>query len=139
MASTTREVGSGSPQRHHVGENWSGANPVPTVQKFIEHLDKEKKDRDRAIDEGTRRREEQARKEEQEDKNGERHEGKHGAVVDHQSRKVSKAKMHTVTDPTTGKDIGVEDQDESSVEAVKNPKVRLLSAFSSRAAAGTSY
>ena len=38
-------------------------------------------------------------------------------------REVSQAKVRTVTDPTTGKDIGVEDQDETSMETVKNPTV----------------
>lgn len=124
MASTTREVG--SPQRHHVGEHWSGANPVPTVQKFMEHLDHEKKDRDRRIDQEKKRTDEINQQKKRERKPVEGQEGKNGDVMTHQAREVSQAKMRTVTDPTTGKEIGVEDQDEDSMEAVKDPKVRML-------------
>lgn len=123
MASTSREVG--SPKQHHMGEHWSGANPVPTVQNFIEHLDKDKKERDQRIDEEVKHRNEAIKKEQLEDSKGEVHEGKHGDVMTHQPRRVSKEKMRTVTDPTTGKEIGVEDQDESSMETVRNPKVRI--------------
>lgn len=113
MASTTPQPG--SPQQHHVGEHWSGANPIPTIQKFVEHLDSEKRERDRRVDEENRTKEENAKKEEAE--------GKHGDVAEHQPREISQAKIRTVTDPTTGRDIGVEDQDESSMAAIKDPKV----------------
>ena len=121
---TSNGQGIGSPQRHHVGEHWSGANPVPTVQKFIENLDKDKKERDRRIDEETKRKNEAMKG--QNVKGGEVHGGKDGDVMTHEARKVSKEKMRMVTDPTTGKDIGVEDQDEKSMEAVKDPKVAIL-------------
>lgn len=111
----------GSPQNHRVGEHWSGANPVPTVQHFIEHLDKEKKERDRKIDE--ERREKQAKAAEAK-ANGQ--EEDQSDVHTHKVREVSKYKMRNVTDPTTGKEIGVEDQDESSMEAVKDPKVNAI-------------
>lgn len=112
------------PQQHRVGEHWSGANPIPTVQKYAEHLDQEKKDRDHKFDEEEKARKQKAQKEKQEGNGGD---GKNEDVVSHQAREVSKAKMHTVTDPTTGKDIGVEDQDETSMDAVRDPKVRTFS------------
>lgn len=118
---------SGSPQRHRVGEHWSGANPVPTVQKFIEHLDEEKKERDTRIDEENRQKIDQDNKQQWEDTRGRRHAEGQGDAVAHKAREVSKAKMRTVTDPTTGKDIGVEDQDETSMETVKNPMVCIIS------------
>lgn len=114
---------SGSPQQHRMGEHWSGANPVPTVQKYVERLDNEKKDRDLRIDEENRQKLEREKNNQWHDTHGEKHdEGQEDAVA-HKAREVSKAKMRTVTDPTTGKDIGVEDQDETSMEAVKNPMV----------------
>ncbi|KAJ5646527.1 hypothetical protein N7490_002899 [Penicillium lividum] len=125
MAENSR--GTGSPQRHRVGEHWSGANPVPTVQKFIEHIDNDKKERDLRIDEEKRQNDERERKHQWEDTRGKQHTG-HGDPVAHKARKVSKAKMHTVTDPTTGKDIGVEDQDESAMETVKNPMLTVPNA-----------
>ena len=116
------------PQTHRIGEHWSGANPVPTVQKFVEHLDNEKKERDRRIDQDKKLRDELANQ--QKTSTGEQKPGdgksdqKQGDVVEHKARKVEQDKIRTVTDPTTGKEIGVEDQDESSMEAVKNPMVR---------------
>lgn len=121
----------GEPTRHHVGEHWSGANPVPTVQKFIEHLDEEKKERDKRIDDENQaktqaKKEEDARKKEKERRGEDPNEtDSTGEVSKHKPREVSQAKIRTVTDPTTGKDIGVEDQDEESMETVKNPMVRI--------------
>ncbi|KAJ6189310.1 hypothetical protein N7519_004218 [Penicillium mononematosum] len=43
-----------APQSHRVGEHWSGANPIPTISHFMEHIDAEKKERDRRIDEENR-------------------------------------------------------------------------------------
>lgn len=111
-----------SPQRHRVGEHWSGANPVPTVQKFVEHLDREKKERDRRIDEENKAKQERNRKIQELGED----EGQ-GDVSAHKAREVSQAKTRMVTDPTTGREIGVEDQDETSMEAVKNPTVSLPS------------
>ncbi|KAJ5923567.1 hypothetical protein N7454_008812 [Penicillium verhagenii] len=120
--------GIGSPQRHRVGEHWSGANPVPTVQKFIEHLDEEKKDRDLRIDEEKRRKAERSRQQQWEDTRGKQHSKGQGDAVAHKAREVSQAKVRTVTDPTTGKEIGVEDQDETSMETVKNPMLTVPNA-----------
>lgn len=38
-------------QQHAPGGHYSGKNPVPTVKKFIENLDKDKAARDRKLDE----------------------------------------------------------------------------------------
>jgi hypothetical protein len=109
-------------QNHRVGEHWSGGNPIPTIHQFLGHIDADKKERDRQIDEQNRVKKEQAARSKAEGKSGKKPE-QDGDAVDHTARKVSEAKMRTVTDPTTGKDIGVEDQDESSMEAAKNPMV----------------
>ena len=111
-----------TPQTHRVGEHWSGANPIPTIRHFMEHIDAEKKERDQRIDEENRIKKEQAARSKAQEKAGEKPE-EEGDAVAHKAREVSQAKMRTVTDPTTGKDIGVEDQDETSMEAVKNPMV----------------
>lgn len=117
--------GQGPPEaeNHRVGEHWSGNNPIPTVKKFIEHLDSEKRERDRRIDEENRAKKQFEKQHKHDHKTGERTNGQNGEIASHQAREVSKAKMRTVTDPTTGKEIGVEDQDESSMEAVTNPQV----------------
>ncbi|CAI7665577.1 unnamed protein product [Penicillium pancosmium] len=114
MASNGHETE--SPQRHRIGEHWSGANPVPTVQKFVEHLDREKKERDLRIDQENKSKQERERKIQELG-----HDDDQGDVSAHKAREVSQAKTRMVTDPTTGREIGVEDQDETSMDAVKNP------------------
>ena len=116
----------GEPTRHRVGEHWSGANPVPTVQKFIEHLDEEKKERDQRIDDENQAKKQEVASKKEKEKRGEdpNETQNNGDVMKHKPREVSQAKIRTVTDPTTGKEIGVEDQDETSMEEVKNPTVR---------------
>lgn len=37
--------------QHAPGGHYSGANPVPTVKKFIENLDRDKAARDKKLDE----------------------------------------------------------------------------------------
>jgi hypothetical protein len=114
---------SNSPQNHRVGEHWSGANPIPTIHHFMEHIDADKKERDRRIDEESWVKKEQAARSKAAGNTAEKSEEQGGDAVTHKAREVSKANMRTVTDPTTGKDIGVEDQDETSMESVKNPMV----------------
>ncbi|KAJ5899684.1 hypothetical protein N7495_004428 [Penicillium taxi] len=114
MSSSTRPVGNASPRQQHMGGHWSGANPIPTVQKFIDNLDKEKKERDLLIDEEEQNRILQATKEK--------------GVTSHKSHKVPKDKIHNVTDPVTGKEIGVQDLDQSAMEAAKNPKLSVPNA-----------
>lgn len=98
-----------SPKNHRVGEHYGTHNPVPTIQKFLEHLEKDKQDR-KAHEEAVtaREKEEDAR----------------GEAKPHKPRKrPGKGKTRMVTDPTTGREIEVEDQDADSMEVVKNPKV----------------
>ncbi|KAK1138827.1 hypothetical protein N8T08_001744 [Aspergillus melleus] len=111
--------GTESPQQHRIGEHWSGHNPVPTIHKFLEHLEKDKQDR-RIHEEALTAKE----KREQEAKEARLKEGKgeeRGDVAPHRPRKVPKGKTRMVTDPTTGREIEVEDLDEDSMDAVKNP------------------
>ncbi|KAJ5779363.1 hypothetical protein N7457_007083 [Penicillium paradoxum] len=122
---------SSSPQRHRLGEHWSGANPIPTIHHFMEHIDADKKERDRRIDEEKRIKQAEAARAKARERAGElpeQPEQAEGDAVAHKVREVSQAKIRTVTDPTTGKDIGVEDQDETSMEAVKEPVLTVPNA-----------
>jgi hypothetical protein len=96
--------------QHHPGGHWSAQNPIPTVQKLMQNLDKDKKDRDKQIDEEARRKKEQ----------GKHH--KPGEPVE--EKKPSKGHARTVTDPVTGKEIQIEDVDKDFMKHVKNPEVR---------------
>lgn len=104
-------------QQHRVGEHWSAANPVPTIQKFMQHLESEKEER-KAHEEEVTAKEIQARQEREA-----RGENLDEATA-HKNREIPKGKTRMVTDPTTGKNIEVEDLDEESMEVVKNPTVR---------------
>ena len=88
------------------GGHYSGRNPVPNIQKFIENMDKDKKARDAQLiaqQKAAQAGEVQAHK----DKRTEAPQGS--------SRK-------TVTDPTTGRQVQIEDVDENFMEAATNPK-----------------
>ncbi|KAE8148758.1 hypothetical protein BDV25DRAFT_11996 [Aspergillus avenaceus] len=99
-----------SPKHHRVGEHYGAHNPVPTIQKFLEHMERDKQDR-KAHEEAVTARE---REEE------EAYEDAHP----HKPRKrPGKGKTRMVTDPTTGREIEVEDQDSDSMDVVKNPKL----------------
>lgn len=114
---STNGQGPHSPKQHRVGEHWSAANPVPTIQKFMQHLDTEKREREAHEVEITRKQEDQRREKEA---LGEKPEDETAA---HKNREIPKGKTRMVTDPITGRDIEVEDQDEDSMEPVKNPTV----------------
>ncbi|KKK20066.1 hypothetical protein ARAM_003607 [Aspergillus rambellii] len=98
--------GTSSPRNRRVGEHWSGANPVPTIGRFIERLEENRRDRE-AYDEMV------SAREEKEDK----------GAVPHRPRKVAKGKTRQVTDPTTGREIEVEDLDKDAMEPVLDPKL----------------
>lgn len=96
--------------RHRPGGYWSSVNPIPTIQKFIEGLDKEKKERGRQIDEEIRRKKQQQKKEGKE-------------PLGREDEKPSKRPLRRVTDPTTGKEIEIEDVGKDLMKEVREPKV----------------
>jgi len=86
------------------GGHYSGANPIPNIQRFVESLDADKKTRDAKINEGT------------------------NASTDVQDHKQGKSvgikgTRKTVTDPTTGKEVEIEDVNKDFMRAVEDPKV----------------
>jgi hypothetical protein len=98
--------------QHGPAGHWSAANPIPTIHKFVENLDKEKKERDQRIDEEIKRKEQAARKE--------------GKPVDQTALDVSRKSTRQVTDPVTGKEIEIEDVQKNYMEESKNPVVSEL-------------
>jgi hypothetical protein len=105
-------------QQQKPGGHYSGANPVPTVKKFIENLDKDKKERDRKLDE-----EMQAQKKQQ---------GagvKAGDAVPHKAEKMGIPETaKTVTDPTTGNQVVIEDVSKAMMDRVENPTLSVPNA-----------
>jgi hypothetical protein len=103
-------VSQGSAQ-HGPASHWSAANPIPTIHKFVENLDKDKKERDRQIDEELKRRQQNAQDQ--------------GKSFDQEAADVQKKGTRQVTDPVTGKEIEIEDVQKQYLEDSKNPKVRF--------------
>ena len=92
------------------GSHYSGKNPVPTISKFLENLDKEKKERDRII---------------AEDNENARRTQRGEDPIPHVSDSPRKGKQKLVTDPTTGGRVIIEDTKKDMYKHVKDPKVHL--------------
>lgn len=96
-------------QQSALGGHYSGQNKVPTVQKFIQSLDKGKAERDKKIDDGAVPN------------------NQTGETVAHKPSPRGTNKK-TVTDPTTGKQVVIEDATKEMYEAVTNPTLSVPNA-----------
>lgn len=92
------------------GGHYSGRNPVPNIQKFIENMDRDKKARDEQM------MAQQA--------------AISGQVEAHKDKRSAEptSSRQTVTDPTTGKQVQIEDVDDNFMEAALNPKLSVPNA-----------
>lgn len=86
------------------GGHYSGRNPVPNIQKFMENMDRDKKTRDAQMVA------QQA--------------AQSGEVKAHKDKRAAapQSSRQTVTDPTTGRQVQIEDVDENFMDAALNPK-----------------
>ena len=92
------------------GGHYSGHNPIPTVKQFIENLDKDKKERDREIDE-------QAKS----PKAGQKATTAGGAQPHKMQKRSEDGTEKTVTDPTTGNQVTIADVNKDMMGEVENP------------------
>lgn len=97
-------------QQHAPGGHYSGTNKIPTVNQFLERLDGDKKKRDKEIDQQRAARESKRES---------------GEVQPHQEQLRPKENQKTVTDPTTGQEVVIEDVNKDMVERAKNPVVSI--------------
>ncbi|KAG7110155.1 Meiotically up-regulated gene protein like [Verticillium longisporum] len=93
------------------GQHYSGRNRIPNIQEFVAQLDKEKAERDAAIDAELKTNKAK----------GETRD--HVPEKKHHLHKNKKTK--TVRDPVTGKDVEIEDAKTDFKEAVENPKISI--------------
>ena len=101
------------PAKKGPGGHYSGANPVPNIQKFIQSLDSEKRDRDSKIDAQSK-------------SNGTGSQPI-AAAKDHVNKDAGVPKSRkSVTDPVTGRQVEIEDVDTDFMKAVDNPTVSAL-------------
>lgn len=104
-------------QQHAPGGHYSGSNKIPTVNQLLDRLDKDKKDRDRQIDE----RKKAPKSQQQQGSDG-------GDAVPHQNQVQAKEGQQTVTDPTSGRQVVIEDVNKEMMENVKNPTLSVPNA-----------
>jgi hypothetical protein len=95
-------------QQHAPGGYYSSTNKIPTVQKFIENLDKGKKDRDKQIDEAQKRKAQ-------------------SGVEAHRPNPKGK-NQREATDPVTGRDVVIEDATSAMYKHVTDPLLSVPNA-----------
>ena len=116
-------------QQHGPGGHYSGHNPIPTVKQFVENLDKDKRERDRQIDERAKAAKAQSgtapttpTKANKKTPATTPKTPAQDGVQDHQLRqKTIEGTEKTVTDPTTGREVVIADVGKEMVDEVENP------------------
>ncbi|TVY49638.1 Meiotically up-regulated protein 190 protein [Lachnellula occidentalis] len=95
------------------GGHYSATNPIPNIQRFVESLDRDKKERDAKLDEQMRFKQ----------PNG-------SEARDHKPGKPKgdAASRKVVTDPTTGKEVEIEDVNAEFMKAADNPQLSVPNA-----------
>ena len=107
MAATMADNTDAQQQQVGPGGHWSGRNKIPTVGQFMERLDKDKKDRDREIDQQNKQRQQVG-----------------SDVEPHQNEAKKDTSGHkTVTDPVTGRQVQIENVGKEFMENVEDPKL----------------
>ncbi|QDS73779.1 hypothetical protein FKW77_005419 [Venturia effusa] len=94
------------------GSHYSGTNKIPTINKFLENLDRDKKHRDAEID--------QQKGIAELEKNGTAAPSTSG-VTPHKNALPQKQGQKIVHDPVTGKDVVIEDAHKDNLHLVDNP------------------
>src|SRR5882757_8499334 len=98
-------------QQQKTGKPWSGTNKIPNIKEFVTNLDKEKAERDKAIDgQGV----------------GQQQQADFSEVTTHQNEKPQKGGK-TVTDPVTGKQVVIADVGKEYMARADNPQVKAPS------------
>lgn len=96
------------------GGHYSARNPVPNIKNFMASLDSDKKERDRQVAEQAKHKTPSAGDDVQDHK-----EGKPVGI---------KGTKKTVTDPTTGNEVQIEDVDAEFMKTVDEPTLSVPNA-----------
>lgn len=119
-------------QQHAPGGHYSGKNPIPTVKQFVENLDRDKRERDKQIDERTKEVKTQggtapstpprtSKKTPATTPKTPKSPAQDG-VEDHKVQKRTvEGTEKTVTDPTTGREVVISDVGKEMVSEVEHP------------------
>lgn len=96
-------------QQQKSGQPWSGHNKIPTIGQFIENLDKDKKERDKQIADGTAPQQQDVSIKNQD-------------VMPHKNQeRIKNAK--SVSDPVTGGQVMISDVGKEYMDNAINPQV----------------
>lgn len=113
------------------GQHYSGRNRIPNIHEFVAQLDKEKRERDAAIEaedkEHARIAKEAARQQQQNGNTTQQQQQQNlQDTKEHvpEKSKGARKKTKTVRDPVTGKDVEIENPKENFKDVVENPHVR---------------
>ncbi|EEQ84909.1 C2 domain-containing protein [Blastomyces dermatitidis ER-3] len=112
-----------SETQRYPGGHWGANNPIPTVQKFLRNLDQEKEERDRQIDEAAKLK--QKRGQDKQKQNGEQDEDTE--VTAHTPLQPRK-RGRKVIDPTTGREVEIDDVGDEFMATVKEPQLSVPNA-----------
>ena len=103
-------------QQHAPGGHYSGRNKIPNIKQFVESLDRDKRERDRQIDEKQKAAAggQSAAREQQPD----------GDAHPHVEEKTGgEGTQKQVTDPTTGREVTIENVGKETMSRVTDPMV----------------
>ncbi|KAI9720282.1 MAG: hypothetical protein M1828_005745 [Chrysothrix sp. TS-e1954] len=100
-------------QQHAPGGHYSGRNKIPNIKQFVEGLDRDKKERDRQIDE-KQRAAPKAHTGEQSQPDGEAH-------PHVQEKTGGEGTQKQVTDPTTGREVTIDNVGKETMSRVTDP------------------
>lgn len=95
-------------QQHAPGGHYSGHNPIPTVRQFVDNLDKDKRVRDKKLDEEAAINQQPATED---------------AKPHRQPERQVKGTEKTVTDPTTGREVVIADVNKDMINEVEDPHI----------------
>lgn len=117
-------------QQHAPGGHYSGHNPIPTVKQFVENLDRDKKERDKQIDERAKAAKKETgtvpstppRADKKTSAAATPKTPAQDGVQDHKvQQKTVEGTEKTVTDPTTGREVVIADVGKEMVKEVEDP------------------
>lgn len=99
-------------QQQKSGKPWSGQNKIPTINQFIQNLDKDKAERDKGIDSGSQQTPTNVKNQD---------------AMPHKNQERMKD-LKEVSDPVTGGQVKIADVGKEYMENADNPMVSLARA-----------
>ncbi|OJD16405.1 hypothetical protein AJ78_03435 [Emergomyces pasteurianus Ep9510] len=109
--------------QRYPGGHWGANNPIPTVQKFLRTLDENKEERDRQIDEAKKLRQDEERNYQKQ-----KSEQDESTEVTAHTPLQPRKRGRKVTDPTTGREVEIDDVGHEFMATVEEPQLSVPNA-----------